>query len=53
MVDARGMARELGIQFEGAIYHVTMRGVDRRAIVGDPEDCERFVRRMTGGFVRT
>ena len=41
------MARELRIQFEGAIYHVTVRGVDRRAIFGDPEDCQRFVRRMS------
>ena len=53
MVDAGGMARELGIQFEGAIYHMSLRGVNRRAIFGDPEDCERFVRRMTGGFERT
>ena len=51
MVNAGGMARELGIQFEGAMYHVTVRGFDRRMIFGDPEARQRFVRRMTGGFV--
>jgi putative transposase len=40
------MARKLRIQFEGAIYHVTIRGVDRRPIFGDDADRGRFVQRM-------
>ena len=47
MVEAGDMARKLRIQFEGAIYHVTLRGVDRREIFVNPEDCERFVCRMS------
>lgn len=37
------MARKLRIEFEGAIYHVTIRGVERRAIFRDDADRERFV----------
>jgi len=29
------MARKLRVQFEGAIYHVTIRGVERRRIFDD------------------
>ncbi len=40
------MARKLRVQYEGAIYHVTMRGVERRAIFKDDRDRERFVQRL-------
>ena len=42
------MVRNLKIQREGAIHHVTLRGIDRREIFKDLEDCERLVRRMSG-----
>ena len=38
MVEAGDMARKLRIQFEGAMYHVTSRRGDRRAIFEDAED---------------
>ena len=37
------MARKPRIVFEGAIYHVTVRGVERRPIFKDVEDRERFL----------
>jgi putative transposase len=40
------MARKLRVQYEGAIYHVTMRGVERRPIFKDDEDRERFLKRL-------
>ncbi len=40
------MARPLRVQFPGAIYHVTMRGVERRVIFGDHADRERFLDRL-------
>jgi putative transposase len=40
------MARKLRIHFEGAIYHVTIRGVDRRRLFDDDGDRERFVERL-------
>ncbi len=40
------MARKLRIQFEGAIYHVTIRGVERRRIFDDDADRERFLARL-------
>jgi len=40
------MARKLRVQFEGAIYHVTIRGVGRRRIFDDDADRERFLTRM-------
>jgi REP element-mobilizing transposase RayT len=40
------MARKLRVQYEGAIYHVTVRGVDRRDIFMDAHDCARFVVRL-------
>ena len=40
------MARKLRVEFEGAIYHVTMRGVERRRIFWDDADRGRFVKRM-------
>ena len=40
------MARMLRVQFEGAIYHVTLRGVERRAIFRDDRDRQRFLGRL-------
>ena len=40
------MARKLRVQFEGAIYHVTIRGVERRTIFNDNDDRERFLERL-------
>lgn len=40
------MARKLRVQFEGAIYHVTIRGVDRRVIYREEIDRARFLKRM-------
>ena len=37
------MARALRVQFEGAIYHVTSRGNERRAIFRTDRDRQRFV----------
>ena len=37
------MARKLRVQFEGAIYHVTIRGVERRTLFNDNDDRERFL----------
>jgi len=43
------MARKLRVQFEGAIYHVTMRGVERRDLFGDERDRERFLEQLARG----
>ena len=36
------MARSLRIEYEGAFYHVTARGNERRAIFFTPADYEKF-----------
>ena len=41
------MARKLRLHYEGAMYHVTVRGVERRIIFRDDRDRERFIRRLT------
>jgi putative transposase len=38
------MARPLRIEYEGALYHVAVRGNERQAIFRDDADRERFVR---------
>ena len=40
------MARKLRVQYESAIYHVTIRGVERRVIFDDDKDRERFLLRL-------
>ncbi|MBL7221301.1 MAG: transposase [Phycisphaerae bacterium] len=40
------MARPLRVQYEGAIYHVTIRGNDRRNIFRDDRDRQRFCDRL-------
>jgi len=43
------MARKLRVQFPGAIYHITLRGVGRCNIFLDDRDRERFVERIADG----
>ena len=43
------MARKLRVQFPGAIYHVTIRGVERRAVFLDDRDRERFLSQLADG----
>ncbi|MFO7535147.1 MAG: transposase, partial [Kiritimatiellia bacterium] len=40
------MARKLRVQFEGAIYHVRLRGVDRRKLFDDDDERARFLKRL-------
>ena len=40
------MARPLRIQFASALYHVTVRGNERRAIFRDDRDRQRFLARL-------
>jgi putative transposase len=40
------MARKLRVQYEGAVYHVTARGVERRVIFDDDRDREHFLDRL-------
>jgi putative transposase len=40
------MARHLRVEYPGAIYHITARGVERRAIFRDDADRERFLKRL-------
>ena len=41
------MARKLRVEYEGAIYHVVNRGVDRRRLFDDDADRERFMDRLS------
>ena len=41
-----GMARAQRIEYEGAVYHVTARGNERRAIFHDDADREHFLRTL-------
>jgi len=41
------MARKLRIQYPGAIYHVTLRGVEKRQIFTDDVDRNRFIDQLT------
>lgn len=43
------MARKLRVRFEGAIYHVTLRGVERRPIFTEDRERERFLDRLADG----
>ncbi len=43
---ALGMARKLRIQYPGAIYHVTLRGVEQRQLFTDDMDRSRLVDRL-------
>jgi putative transposase len=41
------MARPLRLEYPGAIYHVTARGNERRAIFRSDTDRRRFVRKLS------
>ena len=40
------MARPIRIEYEAAVYHVTMRGNDRRILFEDDFDRERFLAKL-------
>ena len=40
------MARRLRITYEGAVYHVTIRGNERKSIFRDDDDRNRFVLKL-------
>jgi len=40
------MARKLRVEYEGAIYHVVIRGVERRKVFSDDADRGRFLNRL-------
>ena len=44
------MSRPLRISYPGAVYHVTARGNERKRIVRDDQDRERFLA-ILGGMV--
>ncbi|MBM4027711.1 MAG: transposase [Planctomycetes bacterium] len=46
------MARAQRIEYEGALYHVTARGNERRAIFLDDADREEFLRRLAESLER-
>jgi len=46
------MARQVRIEFPGAIYHVMARGDRRELIVRDDEDRQTFVRTLGEGCER-
>lgn len=50
--DQRDMAKHLRIQFEGAIYHVTNRGIDRRELFWDEKDVAWFLECLEMGVER-
>jgi len=41
------MARPLRIEYEGAVYHVTLRGNNRRIIFKADFDRERFLQKLS------
>lgn len=41
------MARPLRIQYEGALYHVTCRGIEKRDIFSDVRDREKFLQLLS------
>jgi len=49
---ATDMARHLRIEYEGALYHVTARGNDRRPIFETDADREHFVELLAEGMER-
>ena len=50
VVSAHVMSRPLRISFPVAVYHVTARGNERKRIVRDDQDRERFLA-IVGGVV--
>jgi putative transposase len=46
------MARPIRIEYEGAVYHVTLRGNDRKAIFKTDEDREKFIEKLAESVER-
>jgi REP element-mobilizing transposase RayT len=46
------MARLLRVEFEGALYHVTVRGVERRRLFRGDRDRERLIAKLAEGVER-
>jgi len=44
------MARALRIQFPGAFYHITCRGIERRKIFRDDKDRHKFIALLSGSL---
>ncbi len=46
------MARPIRIEYEGAVYHVTIRGNERKALFQTDADRERFVQALADSLER-
>ena len=46
------MARPLRIEYEGAIYYITLRGNNRRIIFKQDSDRERFIQKLAESVQR-
>ena len=46
------MARPIRIEYEGAVYHVTLRGNERKSIFKTDADRERFIRALSDSVDR-
>ena len=46
------MARPIRIEYEGAVYHVTIRGNERKALFKHDRDRERFIQVLAGSVER-
>ena len=46
------MARPLRIVYEGAVYHITLRGNERKSIFRDDQDRERFLIKLEDSLQR-
>jgi putative transposase len=46
------MARPIRIEYEGAVYHVTIRGNERKALFKTDADRERFIQALSDSAER-
>jgi len=46
------MARPIRIEYEGAVYHVTIRGNERKALFQTDADRERFIKALAESVER-
>ena len=46
------MARPLRITYDGAVYHVTLRGNEQKAIFKDDQDRERYLLKLEESLKR-
>jgi len=42
------MARPIRLEYEGAVYHITIRGNERKALFKTDADRERFIHTLAG-----